>query len=219
MFKQLFRMSSFAVMFSGVAIPSTLLINFETLPVEPTGPGYFASAGPAQTITVPEVATITGGVILGGEANLPAQAFGTPPNIYGTAGFGDNLSPTLTMAFNSAFPVTQVSFPVFNGATIAESYLIDAYNGAAVVASQTLSNLPSNTSGGYAITDLSAVNITSVTIAPTALNDSAVNGWDFSVDSIALNETVQQAFVPEPGNLSLLGLSAICILFIRKRRH
>lgn len=204
-------------MFSVVATPSTLLINFETVPVEPTGPALFATAGAAQTITVPGVATISGGVILGDETNLPAQAFGTPPNVYGTAGFGDNLSSTLTISFNAAFPVTQVSFPVFNGATISESYSITAYNGAAVVASQILTNLASNSSGGYAIADLSSANISSLTIAPTALNDPAVNGWDFSIDSIALNESVQQAFAPEPEGLGVLGLSAIGGIFIRRR--
>jgi hypothetical protein len=215
--KHLLRTSLLMAMFSVVATPSTLLINFETVPVEPTGPNLFSVAGAAQTITVPGVATISGGVILGDETNLPAQAFGTPPNVYGTAGFGNNLSSTLTLTFNAAFPVTQVSFPVFNGATITESYLITAYNGAAVVASQTLTNLASNALGGYAIADLTSTSISSITVAPTALNDPAVNGWDFSIDSIALNESVQQAFAPEPAGLTLLGLFAIGIIFITRR--
>jgi hypothetical protein len=206
-----------AVMPATIVNASTLLINFETVPADPTGPDLFATAGIAQTITVPGVAIISGGVILGDETNLPAQAFGTPPNVYGTAGFGDNLSPTLAVSFNTAFPLTEVSFPVFNGATISESYTITAYNGAAVVASQTLTNLASNSSDGFAIADLSSANISSLTIAPIALNDPAVNGWDFSIDSIALNESVQQAFAPEPPGLGVLGFSAIGVIFVTRR--
>ncbi len=200
-----------AVMFSTLASASTMLINFETVPVEPAGPSLFATAGAAQTITVPGVAAISGGVILGDETNLSLQAFGTPPNVYATAGFGHDLSSALTISFNAAFPVTQVSFPLFNGDSISESYIITAYNGAGVVASQTLTNLASNASGGYAIADLTSANISSLTIAPAALNDPSVNGWDFSIDSIALNESVQQAFAPEPSGLALLGLSAIVL--------
>lgn len=204
---------------TAIASPSTILINFETVPVEPTGPSLFALAGPAQTILVPGVATVTGGVVLGNESNLPAQSFGTPSNVYATAGFGDNLSSTLNLSFNAAFPVNQVSFPVFNGAAIAESYVIDAYNGAGLVASQTLSNLPSNASSGFAIADLTAPSITSVTIAPATLNDPADNGWSFSIDSVALNEPVQQAFsTPEPGTFALSIIGAFAIIGINRRR-
>ena len=198
---------------------ATILVNFETVPVEPTGPSTFGAAGPMQTITVPGVATFTGGVILGNETNLPAQSFGTPPNVYATAGFGDiTLSSTLTIAFNAAFPVTEASFPVFNGATQVESYIIDAFNGASLVASQTLSNLPANGSSGYGIADITAAKITSVTIAPSALTATCCNGWDFSIDSVALNEPVQQAFTPEPGTITLLGLG-VCAAFGFARRR
>ncbi|MEI9814897.1 MAG: hypothetical protein WDO18_20645 [Acidobacteriota bacterium] len=97
------------------------------LPVIATGPSLFASAGPAQTIVVPNVATFTGGVILGNATAFPAQSFATSPNIYATAGFGSGLSSTLSIFINPAFGnVNEVSFPVFNGATQPISYVVTA---------------------------------------------------------------------------------------------
>jgi PEP-CTERM motif-containing protein len=203
------------------ASAGTIVINFETVPVEATGPSTFAAAGPMQTIVVPSVATITGGVILGNETNLPAQSFGTPPNVYATAGFGDpTLQSTLTIDLSASFPTTEVSFPVFNGSTQTESYVVDAFNGAAMVATQTLSSVPANGSSGFGIIDLMAANITSVTIAPVALDASCCDGWDFSIDSIALNESVQQALgTPEPGTFALLGLGLGIAAFAGARRR
>jgi hypothetical protein len=206
------------LLFTGTALAGTILINFETVPPEPTGPSLFADAGPSETIVVPGVATFTGGVILGNETNLPAQSFGTPPNVYGTAGFGDNLSSTLTIAFNSAFGnVDEVSFPLFNGSTSTESYVVDAFDGVTMVGSQTLSNVASNGSSGFGIINLTAATITQVTIAPTALNASCCSGWDFSIDSVAVNESVQQAFVPEPGTFLTLVPAVIGIWAWRRR--
>ena len=195
-----FKCAASVLLLQATSFGSTLLINFETVPPEPTGPSLFGLAGPMQTIVVPNVATITGGVILGNETNLPAQSFATPPNVYATAGFGDGLSSTLTISLNAAFgTVSEVSFPVLNGSTQTESYVVDAFNGATLVASQTLSNLPSNGSSGFGIVDLTAPLITSVTVAPTALDASCCSGWDYSIDSIALNEPVQAAVgTPEP---------------------
>ena len=70
------RIAGFALVLltSCLAKADTVLINFETVPVEATGPSVLGS-GPSQTVVVPGVATITGGVILGNETNLPAQSF------------------------------------------------------------------------------------------------------------------------------------------------
>jgi hypothetical protein len=190
-----------------------LLINFETVPTGLSGPSTFAAAGPAQTILVPGVATFTGGVILGSETNLPAQSFATPPNVYATAGFGDGLSSTLTIALDAAFTATEVSFPILNGSTQPESYVVDIYNGATLVGSQTLTDVPSNGASGFGIIDLTAASITSVTISPVALDAGCCSGWDYSIDSIALNESVQQAFdTPEPASIELLGLGTAFML-------
>jgi PEP-CTERM motif len=197
------------------------LIDFETVPPEPTGPSFFAAAGPAQTIVVPGVASISGGVILGNASFLPAQSFATPPNTYGTAGFGDaSLSSTLSVTFNPAFgTVTEVSFPILNGSTAVESYVVNAFNGATLTASQTLSNLPANSSSGFGIVDVTAASITSLTIAPTLLNATCCNGWDFFIDSVALNQSVQQALAPtpEPTTLLLFGSVLAGIGALRRR--
>jgi hypothetical protein len=206
---------------AGAANAGVGLIDFENVPSEPAGPSLFASAGPMQTIVVPGVATITGGVILGNETLLPAQAFGTAPNVYGTAGFGDpTLSSTLTIAFNPAFgTVGEVSFPVFNGDTAVESYVITALDGASVVSTQTLSNLAPNTSSGFGIVDITAPSITSLTIAPTALDvGGCCSGWDFSIDSVAVNESVLTAVgTPEPGSFGLLGLGLAIGAYLKAR--
>jgi|ERR1700733_4790990 hypothetical protein len=212
------------VLAATAANAGTILINFETVPVEATGPSDFADAGPAQVVVVPGVATFTGGVILGNESALPADSFGTLPNVYATAGFGDpSLSSTLTLTINPSFgTVTEVSFPVFNGDTASESYIATAFDGSTAVGSQTLSDLAPNSSGGFGIINLMAPAITSVTIAPTALDTGGCcDGWDYSIDSIALNETVQQASnaVPEPGNLVyLLALGLPICVFLKSRQ-
>jgi hypothetical protein len=212
------------VLAATAANAGTILINFETVPVETTGPSVFASAGPAQTVVVPGVATFTGGVILGNETLLPADSFGTLPNVYATAGFGDSLLSTLTMTFNPSFgTVTEVSFPVFNGDTASESYIATAFDGTTVVGSQTLSDLAPNSSSGFGIVNISAPAITSVTVAPTTLDTGGCcAGWDYSIDSVALNESVQQAFnsVPEPDNLVfLLALGLPIGVFLKSRRN
>lgn len=209
--------SLFLAACSTIGNASVILVNFETVPVEATGPSVFTAGQAPQTITVPSVATFTGGVILGNETNLPAQSFGTPPNVYATAGFDSLLSSTLTIAIAPLFPVTEVSFPLFNGSTQTESYVVTVFNGATNVASETLS-MASNLSSGFGIFDLKASNITSVTIMPTALDAGCCSGWDYSIDSVALNQSVQQAFAPEPGTFVLLGLGLAGFGLRRLRR-
>jgi hypothetical protein len=85
------------------------------------------------------------------------------------------------------------------------------------VGSQTLSDLAAFTSGGFGIITITAPAITSVTIAPTDTS----GGWDYSIDSVALNETVQQASnaVPEPDNLVfLLALGLPVAVFLARRK-
>src|SRR5262252_5674535 len=95
----------------------TFTIDFETLPALPTQPNNFAAAGPMQIYSQPGIFTISGGVVLGNPAFLPAfTTNGTPPNLYGTANFGDpSLSPVMTLDLaTNAFRFTSVSFVLFN---------------------------------------------------------------------------------------------------------
>jgi hypothetical protein len=197
---------------------ATVFVNFETVPPEPTGPSLFG--GPEQTIIVPGVATFSGGTILGDASNFPAQSFATPPNIYGTIGTGGNYQSTLTITIDPTFLANEISFPLFNGATQTESYMVDAFSGATMVGTQTFSNLPANTAAGFGIVDIKAANITSVLISPLTLDASCCNGWDYAIDSVAFNETVQEAFSPEPGTLTLIGLGlGFGSLLIRRRKR
>lgn len=214
------RVSFFASLFVVclTANASVMLVNFETVPPEPTGPSLFG-VNSEQTIVVPNVATFSGGTILGDASNFPAQSFATPPNIYGTIGGVPTLLSTLTITIDPSFLLNEISFPLFNGATQVESYVVEAFDGATVVGTQDVSNLSANTASGFGIVDIKAANITSVTIAPTALDASCCSGWDFEIDSVALNEPVQKAFVPEPAMLPLLGLALGFGALLRLRRR
>src|SRR5271170_2082256 len=90
---------------------TAVLINFETVPAEPAGPSVYSECT-AATITVPDVASISGGCILGDANFFPALGFATPPNVYGTAGFGTTPSSTLTINISPSFTADEVSFPL-----------------------------------------------------------------------------------------------------------
>jgi hypothetical protein len=191
-------------LFTAVAHADTAVVNFDSLP---TGPSFFSDAGSAQTIIVPGVATFTGGVILGDASNLPGLGFATPPNAYGTAGFADpSLSSVLTISVDPGFTASEVSFALLNGATISTDYLVEAYDGATLVDSESFLAVPSNYGSGYVLPDLLGADITSVTIQATT-SDPDVSGWDFFIDSVAFNESIQQELspTPEPSSLLLLG--------------
>lgn len=186
------------------------IVNFDNLP---KGPSTYAAAGPMQTIDVPNVATFTGGVVLGNATNFPAIIYATSPNTYATASpnvaQGDKtLLPTLSIAVNPSFNVNEVFLPIFNGMTSTQSYVADAYSGTNLVASQTLLNLASNTALGHGTVDLLGNNITSVTISP--VNKSA--GWDFLIDTVGFNTRA----VPEPASMSVLAVGFLGI--IRRKR-
>jgi len=112
----------------------TAVVNFDNLPL---GPSYYLAASPSpQTIVVPNVATFTGGVILGDASAFPAIAYATAPNVYGTAYFGFGLANLLDIAISPAYAVNEVSFVLFNGLGSTLPYEVDAYSGTTLVASQ-----------------------------------------------------------------------------------
>jgi hypothetical protein len=80
----------------------TALVDFETSPSLSTGPSiYVAVPGPQTISTTP--ATFAGGVVLGFATFFPAISFATPPNVYGSADFGNGLSNAMTIAINPTF--------------------------------------------------------------------------------------------------------------------
>jgi hypothetical protein len=197
---------------------ATAFLTFDNFP---TGQSTFSAAGLEQTIVYPE-ATFSGGVILGNPTSFPAQSFATSPNVYGTASFnfgGQLLSETLTIALSPSFVTNEVSFPLFNGLTTTQSYTATAFNAAHnSIASQSL-NLVGNISSGFGIIDLNALGIASVTISP----DGSPSSFDFIIDSVALNQSVQNVnTVPLPAALPLFvgGLGMLSIVArSRKRKH
>lgn len=172
----------------GVASHATVaVVNFDP-PNTPQGPSTYVAAGPMQTITTTP-ATFTGGVVLGFATFFPAIAYASPSNVYGTADFGQNLGHSLDINITPGFTASEVSFALFNGETFAQTYEAIAYDGSTVVATKTIQNIPANFNSGYATVDLLAPNITKVVIAPTG----APSIFDFLIDTVAFNETVQQA--------------------------
>jgi len=165
------------------AIPA--VVNFDP-PGFSQGPSiYVAVPGPQTISTTP--ATFSGGVVLGFATFFPAIAFATAPNVYGSADVGNNLSSSLTISIDPTFTTNEVSFALFNGETFNQSYTVDAFDGASLVASQTLTNVAPNFNSGYGLIDLNSLaGITSVTITPTG----APPVWDFLIDTVAFNQSI-----------------------------
>lgn len=170
------------------------IVNFETNPVLALAPSIYVAVPGPQTFTTPE-AVFSGGVALGFATFFPAISFATVPNVYGTADFGNRLARSLSIDINPAFATTEVSFVLFNGEVFSQTYQVNAFNGAALVASQTLLKIPANFFSGYAIVDLiSGAGITHVDIAPTG----APSVWDFLIDTVNFNQSIVPGSPPPP---------------------
>lgn len=188
------------------------LVNFETNPNLGTAPSiYIAVPGP-QTFVTPE-ATFSGGVALGFATFFPAIAFATPPNVYGTADFGNRLARDLTIDINPSFLTTEVSFALFNGETFNQTYSVNAFNGATLVGNQTLTNMAPNFNSGYGLVDLTvAGGITKVVITPTGTPAA----WDFLIDTVAFNQSITNVVNAPPPPPSVLAPPAPPV---QGRRH
>ena len=170
-------------------------VNFETNPVLATAPSIYVAVPGPQTFTTPQ-ATFSGGVALGFATFFPAISFATPPNVYGTADFGNGLAKQLTIDVNPTFVTTEVSFALFNGEVFNQTYSVDAFKGTSIVpvAHQTLTSLAPNFNSGYGLVDLVAAGgIDKVTITPTG----APAVFDFLIDTIGFNQNIG-AGVPIP---------------------
>ena len=169
------------------------LVTFDP-PATAQGPSIFVAVpGPQTIVTAP--ATFSGGVVLGFATFFPAISFATVPNVYGTADFGNGLATSLNIAITPGFTTTEVSFALFNGETFNQTYQVDAFDGANLVASQTLTNIAPNFNSGYGLIDLIAPNITSVAIAPT----SRPSTFDFLIDTVTFNQSITNVInIPPP---------------------
>ena len=177
---------SMAAAMAGLLPAHAATVNFETNPVLGTAPSIYVAVPGPQTFVTPE-ATFSGGVALGFATFFPAISFATIPNVYGTADFGNGLARSLDIAINPAFKTTEVSFVLFNGEVFNQSYIVNAFNGTTLVASQLLSNLATNFNSGYGFADVVSLSgITSVNIAPT--NNPA--SWDFLIDTVLFNQSI-----------------------------
>lgn len=172
---------------------SVAFVSFDP-PTIPQGPSLFADLSSAQTIPISGVATFSGGVVLGSETNLPAQSYGTTPNVYASeVGYIPDVSYTMspiTITIDPSYSVQEVSFPLFNGYTASQTYTVNALDNSTIVAQQVVT-LTSNLASGHTVIDLKASNITSVVIEPPDSTE-----FDYSIDSVAFNEPVSSAITP-----------------------
>jgi hypothetical protein len=202
-----------AVVLAGPALSiraDSITVDFETTPPLPTGPGTFDDI-PMQVITVPGVATFSGGVVLGNPSFIASFTNqGTPPNAYGTAFIGSStLSPVLTIDLSPTITATTVTGVLFNGLTRTADYTVNAYSGAALVQSQAFTGVAEDFDpGGFARFSLARPDITQVTIVP----DSSTE-FDYLLDTVRITFTPA---VPEPTSL-LLGILALGTLGVGMR--
>jgi len=74
--------------------------------------------------------------------------------------------------------------------TSPQTYTVTAFDGSTQVGQDT-QTIPANTASGFAVIDLKATIITSLTVTPNNTSE-----WDFAVDSIAFNEPVSAVINP-----------------------
>ena len=148
-------------MFAGApSILGQTTIDFEQF----GGPSFFTGVQPPLTVGN---ATFSGGQLLRGTSNLPANQ----STIYGTAVFCGGCLPTITIDF--AQGVSNFSAFVMNGQTFAVTYTVGDDTGG----TQTLTLFANFQSGAGTFT-LPSTNIRRVTIR------GSVADWDFFVDNI-----------------------------------
>lgn len=211
-----------AVGLTGLANAALVTVDFETNPALPAQPNTFAAAGAMQTYGTAGVYSITGGVALGNPtflASFPVQ--GSSPNLYGTADIADpSLLDTLTLNLAPSQNVTNVNGKIFNGQTFSEDYLVQFFSGASFLGSDTFSNMADNTMatgfGNFAFASTLANPITRVTFSSP---NSAIDGWDFFVDSINFitNPAGGPTPMPEPSTLALVPMGLLLISYLRRK--
>jgi hypothetical protein len=171
---------------SAPAGAATSLVNFDP-PGTPQGPSIYVAV-PAMQVIDSTPATFSGGVVLGFATFFPAISFATGPNVYGTADFANGLPEQLSIDIKPGFATTEVSFALFNGEVFNQSYTVRAFDGANQVASQSLLNVAPNFNSGWGVIDITAPNITKITITP----DGNPTAYDFLIDTVVFNQSITQ---------------------------
>lgn len=182
-----------------------------------SAPRTFAAAGAAQTVTVGDM-TIDGGVVLVSPSNLMDLPYGNTPHLYGTAYFGKQLSSTLTMSFAAGADVKQVEGVLFNGSSKAVDYEVVAWSGGQQVAVGRYSLASTHEDGWSVFRVASDAGIDKVDVRPT----SNLLQWDFFIDTIAVNQSLETVLspVPEPATaLMMLAGLGLCGAWRRRARR
>lgn len=233
--------SALIMMGADIASATTVNVGFEGS----SNPSLFSLAGGPQTIAAAP-ATFTGGVILSDPSSFPIfdSTFKSASNhnVYGTADFGTGLATTLSIAIDSSFNASKVSFTLFNGENFIEDYTINAFNGNSLLGTQKLNNLASNLNNGtgvdsYGLINLmfANINITRVDIISKAgikfvsssssipVSNSTTSQWDFLIDDVTFigNPTVAvdvTAAVPEPETYTMILVGLGLMGFMVRRR-
>jgi hypothetical protein len=167
-------------------------VDFEHTPLLPAAP----SGGTVEEdITAPGLATFKGGTVASNLNHFPAISYATAPNVYWTAsqdnsGADPSFQPAIEIDADPRLTVSEISFPLFNGEPFPVSYTVDAFSGSTLLGSQTMANVAANATSGRAVVDIKEPNITALTIAPSGAISSE---WDFIIDSVTFNSSVQQA--------------------------
>ncbi|HWT88944.1 MAG TPA: PEP-CTERM sorting domain-containing protein [Candidatus Angelobacter sp.] len=171
------------------------IINLE----DQTGPSLFAAAS-AQTLnysTSSGPLTITGGTVLTGTTNLPADE----TSVYGTASFGNSLSNTITMTFTS--PINNFFFDLLNGRNAVETFTV-----ADNLGNTQSFNLAPNLSLGVVTVGFPTVgSVITITMADPE--------WDFFIDNIGFNQATPGTATPEPGTMLLLGVGVLGLAAVK----
>jgi hypothetical protein len=208
-------------MFALASDAKAIIIDFETTPNIPLQGSLFSSAGPPQVITVGDVVTITGGVVLGFPTNLPDSPFATSPNLYGTAYhpsgnvFGDiSLTNMLSIEIDLTLNAMNVDGLLYNGLRMTDTILLFAFSEGMEVASLSfeLPAFESEFSVFRLVSEFLPIDLVTIT---SDLGGADPGEWDFFIDTLAIGEPIN--VVPEPGSFLLLASGLVALSSSRRR--